>query len=86
MKVLVVGDSCEDVFEYGKCTRLCPDAPVPVFIPNDSKVVKGMAGNVANNLVALGVVPTLLSNEEKIIKKRMVDEKTNQMLVRVDSV
>ena len=37
MKVLVVGDSCEDVFDYGKCTRLCPDAPVPVFIPNDSK-------------------------------------------------
>jgi bifunctional ADP-heptose synthase (sugar kinase/adenylyltransferase) len=85
MKVLVVGDSCEDVFEYGKCTRLCPDAPVPVFIPRTINTIKGMAGNVANNLIALGATPTLITNEEKIIKKRLVDEKTNQMIVRVDS-
>jgi len=85
MNVLVIGDSCEDVFEYGKCTRLCPDAPVPVFIPNKVNTIKGMAGNVANNLVALGAVPTLVTNEGKIVKKRLVDEKTNQMIVRVDS-
>jgi|7_EtaG_2_1085326.scaffolds.fasta_scaffold00906_8 D-beta-D-heptose 7-phosphate kinase/D-beta-D-heptose 1-phosphate adenosyltransferase len=85
MKVLVLGDSCEDIFEYGKCTRLCPDAPVPVFLPTSTKVVKGMAGNVANNLVNLGVEITLRTNDEKITKKRIVDEKTNQMLVRIDS-
>ncbi len=85
MKVLVVGDSCEDVFEYGRCTRLCPDAPVPVFLPTRTNTIKGMAGNVANNLSALGADPTLITNEEKIIKKRLVDEKTNQMIVRIDS-
>jgi len=33
MKILVIGDSCKDVFIYGKANRLCPEAPVPVFIP-----------------------------------------------------
>jgi bifunctional ADP-heptose synthase (sugar kinase/adenylyltransferase) len=27
-KVLVIGDSCTDVFRYGNCDRLCPEAPV----------------------------------------------------------
>ncbi len=26
-KILVIGDGCIDEFVYGKCTRLCPDAP-----------------------------------------------------------
>ena len=33
MKILVIGDSCKDVFIYGTANRLCPEAPVPVFIP-----------------------------------------------------
>ena len=28
-KILVIGDSCKDVHIYGKCERMCPDAPVP---------------------------------------------------------
>ena len=32
-KVLVIGDSCEDVFIYGDIERICPEAPVPVFTP-----------------------------------------------------
>ena len=33
MKILVIGDSCKDVFIYGKVERLSPDAPVPILIP-----------------------------------------------------
>ena len=33
MNVLIVGDSCKDVFIYGDITRLSPEAPVPVFNP-----------------------------------------------------
>ena len=29
--ILVIGESCLDVFHYGECERLCPEAPVPVF-------------------------------------------------------
>jgi len=31
MKILVIGDSCTDVFIYGDIERVCPEAPVPVF-------------------------------------------------------
>ena len=33
MKVLIIGDSCKDIFIYGKVKRLTPEAPVPVFNP-----------------------------------------------------
>ena len=55
MSILVIGESCNDIFHYGVCNRLCPEAPVPVF--NSCKVVNngGMAMNVKNNFTALGV-------------------------------
>ena len=31
--ILVIGDSCTDIFVYGKTDRICPEAPVPVFNP-----------------------------------------------------
>jgi bifunctional ADP-heptose synthase (sugar kinase/adenylyltransferase) len=33
MKILVIGDSCVDIFRYGKVDRLAPEAPVPVINP-----------------------------------------------------
>ena len=30
---LVIGEECTDEFVYGKAERLSPEAPVPVFIP-----------------------------------------------------
>ena len=85
-KVLVVGDSCEDVFIYGKCDRICPEAPVPVFTPVETKVNGGMSKNVFNNLASLNpsVEYSLCTNANKITKTRYVDYKTNQMIVRVD--
>ena len=84
MKVLVIGDGCDDVYVYGDCDRLCPDAPVPVFIPKHSTTVGGMAINVFNNLKSLGVDCDLMTNNKKISKTRYVDDKTNQMIVRID--
>jgi D-beta-D-heptose 7-phosphate kinase/D-beta-D-heptose 1-phosphate adenosyltransferase len=85
MRILVIGDSCQDVFIYGKCDRLCPDAPVPVFIPLKTKKIGGMATNVYENIKSLGVNVDIITNEKKITKTRYVDEKTNQMIIRVDS-
>ena len=50
MKILVLGESCQDIFHYGECKRLCPAAPVPVF--NSIHMIKngGMAKNVEKNL------------------------------------
>ena len=54
MRVLVIGDECTDVYVYGSCKRLCPSAPVPVFVPSCQKENKGMAGNVYQNIISLG--------------------------------
>lgn len=85
MKILVIGDSCTDIFVYGSCDRLCPEAPIPVFQPSKTITNQGMAGNVVDNLRALGVQKTeLITNNEQIIKTRYVETKSNQMLLRVD--
>jgi D-beta-D-heptose 7-phosphate kinase/D-beta-D-heptose 1-phosphate adenosyltransferase len=85
MRILVIGDSCRDVYVYGRCDRLCPDAPVPVLIPTKTIENGGMASNVYDNLISLKVDTDLLTNKQQIIKTRYVDEKTNQMLVRIDT-
>ena len=86
MKILVIGDSCTDVFVYGRCTRLCPEGPIPVFEPSKTITNDGMAGNVVNNLRKLGVEKVeLVTNYEQITKTRYVEEKSNQMLLRIDS-
>lgn len=84
MKILVIGDSCEDVFIYGDITRVAPEAPVPVIVPVTQESNPGMAGNVVANLTALGAEVTLITNEDPIRKVRYVDERYNQMVLRVD--
>ena len=84
MKILVIGDSCEDVFRYGDITRVAPEAPVPIIVPSREESNPGMAGNVVANLKALGADVTLITNTEIIKKIRYVDERYNQMVLRVD--
>jgi len=84
-RILVIGDSCLDVFVYGAADRLCPDAPVPVFIAEHTKQNGGMAKNVYNNLKNLGADCELVDNKEVIVKTRYIDKKTNHMFLRVDS-
>lgn len=84
-KVLVIGDTCTDIFIYGACKRLCPDAPVPIFLPTSTHTNGGMAANVASNLRQLGTECQLLGSTEKIEKTRYVDQQTNHMFLRVDS-
>lgn len=83
-KILVIGDSCKDIYTYGKCPRLCPDAPVPVFIPKYTVNKGGMALNVYDNVVSLGIDCDLITNTNSIKKTRFVDDKTNQIIIRVD--
>jgi D-beta-D-heptose 7-phosphate kinase/D-beta-D-heptose 1-phosphate adenosyltransferase len=85
MKVLVIGDSCKDIYLYGNADRICPDAPVPVFVPSFRRENKGMAGNVYENLMALGADCSLITNKDEITKTRYVEEKSNHIIVRVDS-
>ena len=82
--ILVIGDTCTDKFSYGNAFRLAPEAPVPVFNPVYSESNPGMAGNVVANLQALGVTTVTLHNSEHVIKTRYVDDRSGQILLRVD--
>jgi D-beta-D-heptose 7-phosphate kinase/D-beta-D-heptose 1-phosphate adenosyltransferase len=56
-----------------------------VFLKDYEKRNGGMALNVYNNLVSLGVDCDILNNVEKIEKTRYVDSKTNHLFIRVDT-
>ena len=83
-KVLVIGDSCQDMFRYGTCDRLSPEAPVAVMKPTRTVGNGGMAINVYENIKALGVDCDIITNDIRPVKTRYVDEVSNQMLLRVD--
>ncbi len=84
-KVLVIGDSCQDIFIYGKCSRLSPEAPVPVFNPLKTIKMGGMSLNVYENLKSLGLNVQIVTNKNKVTKTRIIDEESNQHIVRIDS-
>tara|TARA_R100001509_G_scaffold50462_1_gene27687 strand:+ start:885 stop:1616 length:732 start_codon:yes stop_codon:yes gene_type:complete len=86
MKILIIGESCMDIFHYGICKRLTPEAPVPVF--NSTNIIKngGMAMNVYNNIKILMKNVDIHTNPnwEFIKKTRFVEEKNNHMFMRLD--
>lgn len=82
--VLVIGDHCIDEFIYGTVVRLAPEAPVPVFNPDFRETNEGMAGNVVANLKALGIYTAFICNNEMVTKTRYVDDRSGQILLRVD--
>ena len=84
MKVLLIGDSCEDRYFYGDVKRLNPEAPVPILEYRRGVTSKGMVWNVRENLRSFGVEVYISTNIEKIIKTRYVDEKSNQQIMRYD--
>lgn len=53
-RILVLGDVMLDTFVYGHCTRISPEAPIPVVRIEREDVMLGGAGNVARNIAALG--------------------------------
>ena len=84
MTVLIVGDTCTDVFIYGEIKRLSPEAPVPVLNPVKEVSNDGMAKNVLNNVAALKTEVFSVTNKNSIRKVRYVDYKSNQLVLRVD--
>ena len=82
-KILLVGDNCTDVYQYGTVERLSPEAPVPVFVPSYTEERAGMAGNVFNNLETLGCEVTYLFAETST-KTRLIDSRSKQQIVRID--
>ena len=84
MKILLIGDSCQDHYDLGRVDRISPEAPVPVFVPTVRHKNNGMAANVAENLRQLGIKVDL---RDRFVgtKTRLVDERSRQQLIRIDT-
>lgn len=81
--ILVIGDICTDLYQYGTVDRISPEAPVPIFNFFYEEEKDGMAGNVCCNLQALGCNVKLYSGERSR-KTRIIDTRSKQHLLRID--
>ena len=79
-KVLVIGDLMIDHYLWGKCERISPEAPVQVVAIEKETAVLGGAGNVINNLSALGANVSVLS----VIGHDTNAEELKEMLSNID--
>ncbi len=61
INALVIGDLMLDEYLWGKAERISPEAPVQVVDVNREDLRLGGAGNVANNLLAIGCKVTVCS-------------------------
>lgn len=86
-KILIIGESCRDVFIYCEAQRLCPDFPVPVLSIINQVENPGMAKNVQRNVLSLIDTCEIITNNNwyDITKTRYVHRETNHMFFRVDT-
>jgi bifunctional ADP-heptose synthase (sugar kinase/adenylyltransferase) len=86
--ILVIGDSCRDIFVYCDTNRLCPDVPVPVLNVLDQTENFGMAKNVQRNILTKIDSCDIITNKnwQYVTKTRYVHQKTNHTFFRVDTL
>lgn len=82
-KILLIGDSCYDIYHYGEVNRISPEAPVPIFDLKYTENKHGMASNVYQNLVNLGLHVECHTHFFEN-KHRYIDIKSKQQLMRMD--
>lgn len=61
-RVLVIGDSVLDTYWHGSCSRINPEAPIPVVKYNYEEFRAGGAANVALGLKSLGSNVSILTS------------------------
>lgn len=85
--ILVIGESCRDIFVYCDATRLAPDLPVPILNVINQTENGGMAKNVQRNILSKISSCDIITNNDwiNITKTRYVHKKTNHTFFRVDS-
>ncbi len=86
-KILVIGESCRDIFVYCKANRLCPDIPVPALSIVNQAENPGMAMNVKRNIASIFDNCDIVTNDawESVTKTRYMHLDSNHMFIRVDT-
>jgi len=85
--ILIIGESCRDIFIYCDASRLCPDVPVPVLNAVNQTENGGMAKNVYRNVLTKTNSCDILTNSDwiNVTKTRYIHNSTNHMFFRVDT-
>ena len=86
-KILVLGESCKDIFVYCRAERLAPDLPVRVLSVVENTENPGMAANVERNIKSIFKNVDLYTNDawETVTKTRYIHRDTNHMFIRIDT-
>lgn len=82
-KILLLGDSCIDEYQFGVVERISPEAPVPIFRYLYTEERPGMVLNVKSNLDTLPITVDLFTDLPSR-KIRLIDQKTKHHIVRID--
>jgi len=87
--ILVIGDLMIDHYLWGSCERISPEAPVQVVDIAKETTVLGGAGNVVNNLKALGahvsvagVIGDDANGDELVSMLAAIDVNTQHLIVQ----
>jgi D-beta-D-heptose 7-phosphate kinase/D-beta-D-heptose 1-phosphate adenosyltransferase len=87
--ILVIGDLMIDHYLWGSCERISPEAPVQVVDIAKETTVLGGAGNVINNLKALGANVSVAgvigdddNGEELRVMLRAIDVDESKLIVQ----
>ena len=69
--ILVIGDVMRDAYLFGSCDRVSTEAPVPIIVEERMEYRFGGAGNVAENITALGedVVLASVIGDQQMLEK-----------------
>jgi D-beta-D-heptose 7-phosphate kinase/D-beta-D-heptose 1-phosphate adenosyltransferase len=86
IRCLVIGDLMLDEYLWGKADRISPEAPVQVVDVVREELRLGGAGNVVNNLVALGAQVAVCSVIGEDANGRALLEDFTQRSVAVDAI
>lgn len=78
--ILVIGDLMIDHYLWGSCDRISPEAPVQVLNVKKETTVLGGAGNVINNLNALGAKVDVIS----VIGDDLIGTQIQTMLEKIN--
>lgn len=85
-KVLVIGDLLLDSYTIGRARRISPEAPVAIVHVQKEDSRPGGAGNVALNLVSLGIEVTLVGRIGPDAAGELLKQSLRQEGIHIDSL
>lgn len=86
LKALVIGDLMIDEYLWGSVDRISPEAPVPVVCVQKESQTLGGAGNVINNLVAMGAAVCAIGTAGTGKAGQMIFEKLEDLGIGTDGI